>query len=195
MWPSRNANSAEGHSLSAALIMSDPTVAMSNSPATQRCALSLVVVIVGESSGRQDSNLRPLVPQTSPLTVQETGERGLESQGPAGRPTIVGQPDRPFFGGRKATATSASRRWPRTTPRRSFEPRLPRPRAIAAFRDQSGRPCDLCGVPCAQRGCPWKLGVSTRPEAILDPLPNTDQDRYLAKVRVASSSLVSRSTP
>jgi hypothetical protein len=77
MWPSRNANSAEGHSLSAALIMSDPTVAMSNSPATQRCALSLVVVIVGESSGRQDSNLKG----------PQVGRRSLAN--PTGRSSAV----------------------------------------------------------------------------------------------------------
>jgi hypothetical protein len=39
---------------------------------------------------------------------------------------------------------------------------------------------------------PVEIGVSSAPEAIVAPLPNTESEPYLAKVRVASSSLVSR---
>ena len=42
-------------------------------------------------------------------------------------------------------------------------------RAIAAFCDQRGPRRDLHGFPCDQRGPPWKLGVSSRLDAIFDP--------------------------
>jgi hypothetical protein len=51
------------------------------------------------------------------------------------------------------------------------------------------RACDQRGAPCGQRGSPAKLGLSTRFRGRFWPLPNTAL--YLAKVRFASSSLVS----
>jgi hypothetical protein len=42
----------------------------------------------------------------------------------------------------------------RSLPVATFSWRATRPRAIAAFFDHRGRPCDRCGVPCDQRGPP-----------------------------------------
>lgn len=39
---------------------------------------------------------------------------------------------------------------------------------IAAVCGQRGRRCGQRGTPCGLRGSPWKLGVSSRLEAIFD---------------------------
>jgi hypothetical protein len=123
------------------------------------------------------------------------GKRGFEPHkwgpGSAGRPTIVGHLNQPFFGGSNATLANASRR---TAGRPLGDPssRVHRlPPSFGRFV-VSVEPRVVC---VGSRRIAVELGGKYLFRGQFLALPNTELEAYLAKVRVASSSLVSRSTP